>query len=172
MLTIVTTLDGSPQSEAVLPVVARLASETKATVRFLTVAAPPSGTPGRSATAQAEALFAVPGASSSIVVERASEPQWAENVDQATRRVIDEGQSYLLSKTAELAASGAEVHADVIIQENVAGAIADYARQNAADLIVMATHGRSGLSELVQGSVASAVVRSGVAPVLLVRPAK
>jgi nucleotide-binding universal stress UspA family protein len=34
----------------------------------------------------------------------------------------------------------------------------------------MATHGRSGLREIVHGSVAAAVLRSGVAPVLLVRP--
>jgi nucleotide-binding universal stress UspA family protein len=39
-----------------------------------------------------------------------------------------------------------------------------------ADLIVMATHGRSGLSELAQGSVATGVVRDGRKPVLLVRP--
>jgi nucleotide-binding universal stress UspA family protein len=39
-----------------------------------------------------------------------------------------------------------------------------------ADIIVMATHGRSGLSELAQGSVASQVVRDGRKPVMLVRP--
>jgi nucleotide-binding universal stress UspA family protein len=39
-----------------------------------------------------------------------------------------------------------------------------------ADVIVMATHGRSGLSELAQGSVAHEVVRDGRKPVLLVRP--
>jgi nucleotide-binding universal stress UspA family protein len=39
-----------------------------------------------------------------------------------------------------------------------------------ADVIVMATHGRSGLSELAQGSVASEIVRDGRKPVMLVRP--
>jgi len=38
------------------------------------------------------------------------------------------------------------------------------------DLIVMSTHGRSGLSEFTQGSVAREVVRDGRKPVLLVRP--
>jgi nucleotide-binding universal stress UspA family protein len=38
-----------------------------------------------------------------------------------------------------------------------------------ADLIAMATHGRSGLSRLVFGSVADAVVRGATTPVLLVR---
>ncbi|HEX5368315.1 MAG TPA: universal stress protein [Dehalococcoidia bacterium] len=39
-----------------------------------------------------------------------------------------------------------------------------------ADYIVMSTHGRSGLSDLVQGSVASGVVRRAKVPVLLKRP--
>jgi nucleotide-binding universal stress UspA family protein len=39
------------------------------------------------------------------------------------------------------------------------------------DLVVMATHGRSGLGRAVLGSVAGAVLRTGNVPVLLVRPA-
>ncbi len=39
-----------------------------------------------------------------------------------------------------------------------------------AQLIVMSTHGRSGLTELSQGSVAREVVRDGRKPVVLVRP--
>jgi nucleotide-binding universal stress UspA family protein len=38
------------------------------------------------------------------------------------------------------------------------------------DLIVMATHGRTGLSHLVVGSVAERVVRSAPCPVLTIRP--
>jgi nucleotide-binding universal stress UspA family protein len=34
----------------------------------------------------------------------------------------------------------------------------------------MATHARSGLAHLIVGSVAERVIRSGVAPVLVVRP--
>jgi nucleotide-binding universal stress UspA family protein len=44
------------------------------------------------------------------------------------------------------------------------------AEEENADVIVMSTHGRSGLSELAQGSVAQEVVRDGRKPVLLVRP--
>ena len=44
------------------------------------------------------------------------------------------------------------------------------ANEEDVDLIVMATHGRSGLSEFTQGSVAREVVRDGRKPVLLVRP--
>lgn len=39
-----------------------------------------------------------------------------------------------------------------------------------ADLIVMCTHGRSGLSHVLMGSVAEKVVRSAACPVLTVKP--
>ena len=41
-----------------------------------------------------------------------------------------------------------------------------------ADMIVMGTHGRTGLARLVVGSVAEQVVRKGPCPVLTVRPAE
>jgi nucleotide-binding universal stress UspA family protein len=50
--------------------------------------------------------------------------------------------------------------------------IADAARLRKADLIVMSTHGRSGLSRLVLGSVAEGVLRATTTPVLLLRPGK
>lgn len=47
--------------------------------------------------------------------------------------------------------------------------IVETAKTRKADLIVMATHGRSGLSHLLMGSVAEKVVRSATCPVLTVR---
>jgi len=47
--------------------------------------------------------------------------------------------------------------------------IIHYARKHAVDLIVMATHGRSGLKRWVYGSVADKVLRGSGHPVLLVR---
>ncbi len=44
------------------------------------------------------------------------------------------------------------------------------AKERHADLILMATHGRTGLKQVVMGSVAGAVLRSGDLPVVLVRP--
>jgi len=41
-----------------------------------------------------------------------------------------------------------------------------------ADLIIMGTHGRRGLSRMLLGSVAESVVRSAPCPVLTVRPGK
>jgi nucleotide-binding universal stress UspA family protein len=47
--------------------------------------------------------------------------------------------------------------------------IINYARYYPVDLIVMATHGRSGFKRLVYGSVADKVLRGADVPVLLVR---
>ena len=48
--------------------------------------------------------------------------------------------------------------------------IRDFAREEGMDLIVMATHGRSGLKHAVMGGVAQKVVRLSTVPVLMVKP--
>lgn len=48
--------------------------------------------------------------------------------------------------------------------------IADAAKRERADLIIMSTHGRTGLSHAVMGSVAERVVRTAPCPVLTVGP--
>ena len=47
--------------------------------------------------------------------------------------------------------------------------IVEYAAERGVDLVVMGTHGRSGLGALIIGSTAQAVVHGAKAPVLLVR---
>ncbi len=49
-------------------------------------------------------------------------------------------------------------------------AVAEYAREVAAGLVVISTHGRTGLDRLLMGSVAERVVRMASCPVLTVRP--
>jgi nucleotide-binding universal stress UspA family protein len=49
-------------------------------------------------------------------------------------------------------------------------AIVETARYRHADLIVMASHGRSGVSRLVLGSGAESVLRATAVPILLIRP--
>jgi nucleotide-binding universal stress UspA family protein len=58
----------------------------------------------------------------------------------------------------------------VRIAPNVAEEITRYAKVNAIDLIVMASHGRTGLTYLWLGSNAEKVVRSSPCPVLVLRP--
>jgi len=45
-----------------------------------------------------------------------------------------------------------------------------YARKHQIDLIVLSTHGRTGLAHVLMGSVAESVVRTAPCPVLTVRP--
>jgi nucleotide-binding universal stress UspA family protein len=51
------------------------------------------------------------------------------------------------------------------------GAIVDCAEKEGVDLIVMSSHGRSGLSRMLIGSVTDKILRGGSCPVLVV-PAK
>jgi len=54
-------------------------------------------------------------------------------------------------------------------QGDVAREILRVAQETGADLIVMGTHGRTGLSRLLMGSVAEMVMRKALCPVLTVR---
>jgi len=77
-----------------------------------------------------------------------------------------------LARAAEQARpSGATVETALLEAkgERIANAINDEARRCRADLIVIGTHGRSGLSRLLLGSVAEGVVRGAPVPVLLIR---
>jgi len=60
-------------------------------------------------------------------------------------------------------------HVAVATSDDAAGAIVSYARREAIDVIVIGTHGRTGVQHLVSGSVAERVVRSAPCPVLTVR---
>ena len=55
--------------------------------------------------------------------------------------------------------------------ERIATVIVEEARRWPADLIVIGTHGRSGFSRILFGSVAEGVVHTAVVPVLLIRGA-
>jgi glycine betaine transporter len=59
-----------------------------------------------------------------------------------------------------------------LLQGFAAQEITKLARQGGFDLIVMGTHGRTGVSHLLIGSVAERVVRTAHCPVLTVRPSK
>ena len=52
---------------------------------------------------------------------------------------------------------------------NAVEGIIEYAREQNADLLVMCTHGRTGLSHVLMGSTAEAVVRRAPCPVLTLR---
>jgi nucleotide-binding universal stress UspA family protein len=57
----------------------------------------------------------------------------------------------------------------VITEGNAAQAIVQYAHRHAVDMIVMSTHGRTGIQHVLLGSVAERVVRTAHCPVLTVK---
>jgi nucleotide-binding universal stress UspA family protein len=57
----------------------------------------------------------------------------------------------------------------LIIGSNASDAICHYAEKEDIDMIVLSTHGRTGLAHLLIGSVAERVVRHAACPVLSVR---
>lgn len=86
-------------------------------------------------------------------------------------QLMKERESYLRTIAEELRGStSAPVRTTVLEGVPTAEVLAEYIARRQADLVVMATHGRGGLSRLWLGSVASELVRRSSAPVLLIRP--
>jgi nucleotide-binding universal stress UspA family protein len=88
---------------------------------------------------------------------------------EAEVRAIEEGEAYLKGVAEGLERRGLKGVRWVVWYDEPTTAIAEAAAWDKVDLIAMATHGRSGLSRLMLGSVAEAVVRSSRVPVLLLR---
>ena len=61
-----------------------------------------------------------------------------------------------------------DVTLQIVAGESAAEAITDQAKRMHANMIVMSSHGRTGLSHVLIGSVAEAVVKSALCPVLIV----
>ncbi|HLZ28095.1 MAG TPA: universal stress protein [Chloroflexota bacterium] len=92
--------------------------------------------------------------------------------DQEVEDRTREARTYLADVARRLRQKDCDMHVsvDVRIGEPDAGIITA-ATERVADLIVMATHGRTGLTRITMGSVAGNVLRKGNTPLLLVRPA-
>jgi len=76
---------------------------------------------------------------------------------------------YLEQLVSRLRLAGIKVES-AVLDGKVADAILKYAGEEGVDLIVMSTHGRTGISRLLMGSVAEQIVHGAPCPVLLIRP--
>ena len=141
--TILVPLDGSPRAETILPHVERLARCFDATVVLLTVA---------------ENVSTIPQSPE-------NQPDMYLTFAQEGR---DAAQAYVKAKQGELRAMGIDVRVRVG-QGPVVGAIIEIAAEENADLIAMASHGRTGLSQVFYGSVAAGVLNRVDRPLLPVR---
>jgi nucleotide-binding universal stress UspA family protein len=66
-------------------------------------------------------------------------------------------------------AAGVTVESRLVLNGDPAGGILQVAQECQCDLIVMGTHGRTGLGHLLMGSVAEQVVRKAPCPVLTIK---
>lgn len=87
-------------------------------------------------------------------------------------RARDEAEAYLDEIASALRQGGVavETHAHEVPEGHVPRSIAAHADEEGADLIVLCTHGSSGVHQMLFGSVAQQVLSKGNVPVLLTRP--
>jgi universal stress protein A len=88
--------------------------------------------------------------------------------EQFIRSLTQEAETSLDRLLAAARADGLAARSEVRVGTDFAEII-DYARKHQADMIVMATHGRTGLAHVLVGSVAEKVVRKAPCPVLTIK---
>jgi nucleotide-binding universal stress UspA family protein len=141
-------LDGSPLAEAILPHAVMLARTTARSITLLRAVAHP--------------IITVPAALWMATYNVSDLQQWEAEVDVAT--------GYLNQVAGRLRDLGIAVNVRTAMN-TPAESILDYATQNPdLQLIALATHGRTGVTRLLLGSVAEKVVQGADHPLLLVRP--
>jgi nucleotide-binding universal stress UspA family protein len=140
-------LDGSTFAEAAVPVARQILGIAGELV-LTTVASPPDH------------------------VERDQNGHVRAYLDQQEEALTREAHEYLHEILLQLRTADRDIHAavDVRVGEPAAGIVMAAADRN-CDLVVMSTHGRTGMSRALMGSVAGEVLRSGHVPVLLIGPA-
>jgi nucleotide-binding universal stress UspA family protein len=90
------------------------------------------------------------------------------NIPDITQEAINVALERVTALKAAIFPHGSDVES-VVFAGRPALTIVDHAAKGRFDLIVMGTHGRTGLSHLLMGSVAEHVVRTAPCPVLTVR---
>lgn len=86
-----------------------------------------------------------------------------------SERLFEALEDQLAGARAHALEAGAPRVATKLLQGTVAAQITEYAALGDFDLVVMGTHGRTGLQHLVLGSIAESVVRTAPCPVLSVK---
>lgn len=93
----------------------------------------------------------------------------AKMVEQIEAASEKEAEIYLQRIAEELGKKNINTRIQVL-SGNPADEIIEYSRKNGIKLIIMSTHGRTGVSRMVWGSVADKVLRSSMIPALIIPP--
>ena len=142
-------LDGSSLAEQALPVATHIASALRATLVLVRITPPVAG----------------PVATSDETAAAQRLEQLGHSADDEQRTV----RTYLDGVATPLREQG--LHVQVIIQQGVAApTLVELLAPLDIGLVVMTTHGRTGMARFALGSVADHLVRASHVPVLLLRP--
>jgi nucleotide-binding universal stress UspA family protein len=144
-------LDGSELAECVLPHVIMLARAGTNTKITLIRVVPPLKLYGGFDYAGMEA------ATNAEMIQRIENDNTKDAKDYLTRQ-LNQLKAKRIGAKAEVGYGG------------VAEIVSEVADKKKADLIVIATHGRSGVSRLFLGSVAERIMRTSKVPILMIRP--
>lgn len=136
-------LDGSPRAERILPHIEELALKFEAKVIFLRILEPGS------------------------VIQR---PQGTEFDAKVIKEEEDEAHTYISAWAGEFREKGLRSKG-VVEHGAVVQSIISAAEREDADIIAMASHGRSGLPQVFYGSVAAGILHRIDRPLLLIRSA-
>ena len=141
--TILVPVDGSKRAERILPYVEELASSRVSTVIFVQVIEPSTWTTG--------------GFDTTLYYDK-----------DLAEQIYAETKSYLAALAGEMREKGIPAKS-VIEYGPVVHTILCVADREKADLIAMASHGRTGLARAFYGSVAAGIMHQADRPLLLIR---
>jgi len=147
-------LDGSRFASRALPYAAEVAQRFSAEVILTQVVKPAT------AIIDAATPIGVSAAASEIAVQVALE---------ADKRNAARARRYLSGKVRALRSRHIQSSYRVL-RGDVARSIIEFSEKANIDLVVMTTHGKSGLKRAVMGSIADVVIRESGKPVLVIRP--
>ena len=143
--TILVPLDGSRRAEAILPHIEEAAHRYNAKIVFLQVVTP---------------AFSMTG----------TQPDQYELWVKANEQATQEAEEYLSALQGEFREKGIQAKTEIAYGA-VIEAILTAAEREKADLIAMASHGRTGLEYVFYGSVAAGVLHRIDRPLLMIRSA-
>jgi len=145
-------LDGSELAECVLPHVAAFSADCQVSTIVFTQVIEPAPLHLRRGYATIEVDYM----------------KIQENTARVEYLMKSSAAEYLKQVVSRFKSNGARLIAQVMVGKT-ADQLVQYAEANQIDLILIATHGRSGLSRWVRGSIADRILRAAHVPVLMVR---
>ena len=137
-------MDGSPIAECVIPHIKAIAKAENAEVELINVVEP----------------LEIPTRGKIALDE--------DDLKQIDSDSRSDAHNYLANIAKQLKRSSVEAR-PVVLSGKTADTLVDYANTNDIDLLIMATHGRSGITRWFWGSIVDKVLRAVDVPVLLVK---